>query len=165
MFDYYEPYYTYGPAAADSITQANMTAAGIVYDYWDVWYNSQADYETVLGNYDAVIYAGVYDWTLWPEVSTDHTLTEFVDNGGKMLYSSEEVLGDYSGYEDISFSSGHFVYDVLGVEWVGNDYNYVEVAAGDDGGTGLIAGLTAEDIPLDASFMTATGSMADLTAG
>ena len=161
MFDYYEPYSIYGPADADSITQANMNAAGIVYDYWDVWYNSQADYETVLGNYDAVIYAGIYDWTLWPELSADHTLTEFVDNGGKMLYSSEEVLGDYSGYEDISFSSGHFVYDVLGVEWVGNDYNYVEVAVGDDGGTGLINGLPTEDIALNAD-LDYFGSMADL---
>ena len=163
MYDYYAPYYTYGPADADSIMKANMTAAGFFYDYWDVWDNYQADYASVLSNYDAVIYAGVYDWDMNPEESAEHSLTEFVDGGGFLLYSSEEVLGTYGDWGDDydTFWPGHFVYDVLGVEWVGNDYNYVGVATDDDGGTGLIADLDTATIIL-ADTVDYFGSMADL---
>jgi hypothetical protein len=162
MLDYYEPYIDYGPSLADSIMKANISNAGMVFDYWDTWNNYQADYTTVLSNYDAVIYAGVYDWTMNPEESSVHTLAEFVDNGGYLLYSSEEVLGTFTDWEDLSFEPGHFVYDVLGVEWVGNDYNYVGIATNDDdGGTGLITGLSEETIVL-ADTIDDLGSMADL---
>jgi hypothetical protein len=97
-----------------------------------------------------------------PYSTADNSLSEFVAGGGYMLFSSEEVLGTLTDWADVSFSPGDFVYDVLGVGWVGNDYGYLEVIAGDDGGTGLIAGLPSEDIPLDVSFMEATGSMADI---
>ena len=163
MRDHNEPYDDYGCAYADSILRVNMESVGIDdYDTWVVWDNGSADYVSVLSNYTSVIYAGVLDWTPMPYSTADNSLSEFVAGGGYMLFSSEEVLGTLTDWVDASFSTGDFVYDVLGVEWVGNDYAYIEVAAGDDGGTGLIAGLPAEDIPLDASFMTATGSMADL---
>lgn len=161
MLDYYGPNIDYGPSLADSIMKANISNAEMVYDYWDVWNNYQADYATVLSNYDAVIYAGVYDWVMNPEESSVHPLAEFVDNGGYLLYSSEEVLGEYTDWEDLSFGQGHFVYDVLGVEWVGNDYNYVGVVTYDDGGTGLITGLSEETIVL-ADTIDYFGSMADL---
>ena len=90
-------------------------------------------------------------------------MTAYVNGGGNLFYTSEEVLGEYTGWEDITFSPGHFVYDVLGVEWVGNDYNYAAVAAYDDGGAGLIDGLSDSAIYLDSLMFPLTGvSMADL---
>ena len=163
MRDHDAEYDSYGAAAADEVLRANMESAGLDdYDSWVVWDDGAADYNSVLSHYTAVIYAGVLDWTPMPFSTADNSLSEFVDGGGYMLFSSEEVLGTLTDWADVSFSEGDFVYDVLGVEWVGNDYNYLEVVAGDDGGTGLIAGLPSEDIPLDDSFMSATGSMADL---
>jgi len=150
----------YGVVGADSTVKANMTAAGLVYDAWSVGIDYLPDFGTVLDNYDAVIYAGVLDWTLMPEAAGEHTLTEFVDNGGYLLYGSEEVLGTYTNWEDLSFSAGHFAYDVLGVEWVGNDYNYDSVLVYD--ATSLTPGLATGNIALDVASMPYTGSMADL---
>ncbi|HJL54159.1 MAG TPA: hypothetical protein QF695_16230, partial [Arenicellales bacterium] len=166
MFDY-QTYHAYGPADADSILMANMDAvdswgvSGVSYDKWEVHANGLADNGTVMSNYAGIVYAGVYDWNLWPEASADHSLTEFVANGGYLFYSSEEVLGVYTGWEDLSFAPGHFVYAVLAVEWVGNDFNYAAVAAYDDGGAGLIDGMSAEAIDLNVS-LDYYGSMADL---
>ncbi|MDP7654014.1 MAG: FlgD immunoglobulin-like domain containing protein [Candidatus Marinimicrobia bacterium] len=163
MFEGYAGYESYGPAAADSILKANLDAVGVGYDHWDVVANGLADNGTVTSNYEGVLYAGAYDWHLWPEASADHPLTAYVDGGGYLLYSSEEVLGEYTNWEDIAFAPGHFVYDVLGVEWVGNDYNYAAVAAYDDGGAGLIDGLSDSAIYLDSLMFPLTGvSMADL---
>ena len=169
MFEGYAGYEDYGPGAADSILMANMDAVdgwganGVNYDRWDVVANGLADNGTVMSNYGGVVYAGAYDWHLWPAASADHPLTAYVDGGGYLLYSSEEVLGEYTDWEDLSFAAGHFVYDVLGVEWVGNDYNYAAVAAYDDGGAGLIDGLSDSAIYLDSLMFPLTGvSMADL---
>jgi len=163
MRDHYEPYDDYGCAYADSTLRLNMESVGLDdYDTWVVWDNGEADYGTILSNYNSVIYTGVLDWNPVPYSTADNSLSEFVAGGGYMLYSSEEVLGTLTDWVDMSFSEGDFVYDVLGVEWVGNDYGYLEVATGNDGGTGLITDLPSEDISLDPSFMTATGSMADL---
>ena len=163
MQDHYPPYDGYGPGAADSVLMANLDAIGISYDKWDVGVDGLADNGTVMSNYAGILYAGVYDWNLWPDASSDHPLTAYVNGGGNLFYTSEEVLGEYTGWEDITFSPGHFVYDVLGVEWVGNDYNYAAVAAYDDGGAGLIDGLSDSAIYLDSLMFPLTGvSMADL---
>ena len=163
MQDHYPPYDGYGPGAADSVLMANLDAIGVSYDKWDVGVDGLADFYAVLGDYAGILYAGVYDWNLWPAASADHPLTQYVASGGNLFYTSEEVLGEYTGWEDLSFAAGHFVYDVLGVEWVGNDYNYAAVAAYDDGGAGLIDGLSDSAIYLDSLMFPLTGvSMADL---
>lgn len=163
MQDHYPPYDGYGPGAADSVLMANLDAIGIGYDKWDAGADGLADNGTVMSSYAGVLYAGVYDWNLWPDVSSDHPLTAYVNGGGNLFYTSEEVLGEYTDWEDVSFAAGHFVYDVLGVEWVGNDYNYAAVAAYDDGGAGLIDGLSDSAIYLDSLMFPLTGvSMADL---
>ncbi len=163
MQDHYPPYDGYGPGAADSVLMANLDAIGIGYDKWDAGADGLADNGTVMSSYAGVLYAGVYDWNLWPAASADHPLTQYVASGGNLFYTSEEVLGEYTGWEDLSFAAGHFVYDVLGVEWVGNDYNYAAVAAYDDGGAGLIDGLSDSAIYLDSLMFPLTGvSMADL---
>ena len=163
MQDHYPPYDGYGPGAADSVLMANLDAIGIGYDKWDAGADGLADNGTVMSSYAGVLYAGVYDWNLWPAASADHPLTQYVASGGNLFYTSEEVLGEYTDWEDLSFAAGHFVYDVLGVEWVGNDYNYAAVAAYDDGGAGLIDGLSDSAIYLDSLMFPLTGvSMADL---
>ncbi len=155
----YPNHEAYGAPVADSTVRANMTAEGLVYDSWSVADDYLPDFGSVLSNYEGVIYAGFLDWTLMPEVSAEHTLTEFVAGGGYLLYSSEEVLGTYTDWENLSFGAGHFAYDVLNVEWVGNDYNYDSVTVYD--ATSLTPGLATGNIPLDVDSYY-FGSMADL---
>jgi hypothetical protein len=130
--DHYVPYWVYGPGAADSIVNSNLTALGLGYDTWSVYDNYHPDPGSVLSNYDAVIYHAVFDWIPNPEETDVHPLGEFVADGGYLLFSSEEALGTYTDWEDISFSEGHFVYDVLGVSWVMNDIGYDSVNVKDD---------------------------------
>ncbi|MFQ6608795.1 MAG: T9SS type A sorting domain-containing protein [Fidelibacterota bacterium] len=167
MQDHYAPYDIYGPADADSVLIANLDAIGASYDKWDVWTNGLADNGTVLSSYEAILYTGVYDWDMWPEAAADHPLTAYVEGGGYLLYTSEEVLGTYGNWGDDYdvFWEGHFVHEVLGVEWVGNDYNYAAVAAYDDGEAGLLDGVAGTmdtaAIELD-TLLDYFGSMADL---
>ena len=159
MSDHYVPYWVYGPGAADSVVNANLTALGQEYDTWSVYWNYQPDPGSVLSNYDAVIYHAVYDWIDNPEETDVHPLGEFVDGGGYVLYSSEEVLGTYTGWEDISFSEGHFVHDILGVEWVLNDVGYDSVNVKDD--LAVTAEMDTSEILLNAA-LDYYGSMADI---
>ena len=159
MSDHYVPYWVYGPGAADSVVNANLTALGQEYDTWSVYWNYQPDPGSVLSNYDAVIYHAVYDWIDNPEETDVHPLGEFVDGGGYVLYSSEEVLGTYTGWEDISFSEGHFVHDILGVEWVLNDVGYDSVNVKDD--LEVTAEMDTSEILLNAA-LDYYGSMADI---
>ena len=160
MADHYVPYWVYGPSAGDSIVKANLTATGIAYDNWSVWDNYQADYASVLSHYDAVIYHGLFDWIENPADAEVHPLSEFVDNGGFLLYSSEEAIGTWTGWEDISIPEGHFVHDVLGVEWVLNDVGYTTVKVKDD--LAVTNGMSPDathEVPGAFSYY---GSMADI---
>ena len=157
--DHYVPYWVYGPGVADSIVNSNLTALGQAYDTWSVYDNYHPDPVSVLSHYDAVIYHAVYDWIDNPEETDVHPLGEFVADGGYLLYSSEEALGTYTGWDDISFSEGHFVYDVLGVSWVMNDIGYDSVNVKDD------LAVTADMDTSEILFNTAIdyyGSMADI---
>ena len=160
MSDIYVPYWGYGAGVADSIVNSNLTALGQQYDTWSVYDNYQPDFGSVLSHYDAVIYSAVLDWIENPEETDVHPLGEFVANGGYLLFSSEEALGTYTGWDDISLPEGHFAHDVLGVEWVMNDVNYDSVNVKDD--LAVTAEMNTSEITLDPSFMTATGSMADI---
>ena len=160
MSDIYVPYWDYGAGVADSIVNSNLTALGQQYDTWSVYDNYQPDFGSVLSHYDAVIYSAVLDWIENPEDTDVHPLGEFVANGGYLLFSSEEALGTYTGWDDISFSEGHFVHDVLGVEWAMNDIGYSTVNVLDD--LAVTAEMDTSEITLDPSFMFATGSMADI---
>jgi hypothetical protein len=146
--DSYAPYAGYGPTDADSVLTANMDAVGTMYDKWVVWDNFQPDPGSVLSHYDAVIYSAVLDWVMNPEESDVHPLGEFVADGGFLLYSSNEAIGTYSDWEDIYFSAGHFVHDVLGVEWVGNDIAYDSVFVSDPD-LAITADMDTNDIALD----------------
>ena len=156
--DSYGPYAGYGPADADSVLKENMDAVGAAYDKWVVWDNFQPDPGSVLSHYDAVIYSGVLDWVMNPEGTDVHPLGEFVADGGFLLYSSNEALGTYTDWEDITISEGHFVHDVLGVEWVMNDIAYDSVFVSDPD-LAITADMDTNDIafncytyPFDCSF-------------
>ena len=166
MSDLYEPYGAngaygdLGPSQADTLVNNNLTATGTSYDTWSVYNNYQPDFGSVLSNYDAVIYHGVFDWIENPADAEVHPLTEFVDNGGFLLYSSEEAIGTYTGWEDMSIPSGHFVHDVLGVEWVMHDIGYTTVKVKDD--LALTNGMSPDDtLDVPGSFSN-WGSMADI---
>ena len=157
--DHYVPYWVYGPGAADSIVNSNLTALDLGYDTWSVYDNYHPDPGSVLSNYDAVIYHAVYDWIANPEETDVHPLGEFVADGGYLLFSSEEALGTYTDWEDISFSEGHFVYDVLGVSWVMNDIGYDSVNVKDD--LAVTAEMDTSEILLNTAI-DYYGSMADI---
>ncbi|SVA46242.1 uncharacterized protein METZ01_LOCUS99096, partial [marine metagenome] len=161
MSDHYVPYWVYGPGDADSIVNVNMASLGVAYDTWSVWDNYQPDPGSVLSQYDAVVYHAVYDWVLNPTETDVHPLGEFVASSPSnfLLYSSEEVIGTYTDWEDISIPAGHFVHDVLGVEWAMNDIGYDTVNVLDD--VAVTADMTTDDIPLNAA-LDYFGSMADI---
>ena len=138
MSDLYEPYGAggpygdLGPTVLDDTLKDNLTALGQDFDSWSVYNNYQADYGTVLAHYDAVVYQGVFDWIANPGEADVHPLGEFVDNGGYLLYSSEEALGTWTDWEDITIPDDHFAYEYLGVEWVMHDIGYDSVNVLDD---------------------------------
>ena len=158
IFDY-ATYWTYGPSASDSSVMANMTAANVSYDRWSVYDNYQPDPSSVLSHYDKVIYTGVYDWNANPIDSDIHPLGEYVASGGYLLFSSEEALGTYTDWEDVSFGEGTFVHDVLGVEWVMNDIAYDSVNVKDV--VSVTGGMNADELTMNASI-DYFGSMADI---
>ena len=160
MADHYEPYWVYGPGAADSIVKANMDELNVAYDNWDVWDNYQPDYGSVLSHYNAVIYHGVFDWIENPAQADVHPLGEFIDNGGYLFYSSEEAIGTWTGWVDDNIPSGHFAYDVLGVQWVMHDVGYDTVNVKDD--LPITTGMDSEvHYNVDGSI-SYYGSMADI---
>ena len=88
MRDHYEPYDDYGCAYADSTLRLNMESVGLDdYDTWEVWDNGEADYGTILSNYNSVIYTGVLDWNPVPYSTADNSLSEFVAGGGSVSYT------------------------------------------------------------------------------
>ena len=123
--DYYTWYYEDDYDAANyARTQTIITAAGLTVDYWDADADFIMDTRSVLNQYDAVIWNSYGDWdgAYMPVNTFDNPLTGYVEQGGELLYSSEEIIGtwfDWPTYQD--FAPGQFMYDVLNVNWAAND--------------------------------------------
>jgi hypothetical protein len=113
----------------DTKVTGTLDALGVNYDYWDVDGRGYIppDYYTIISKYEAVIWCGFADWVLnsFPENTAENPFAEYVKNGGQMLFSSEEMIGQ-SHFDDGSytFGPGEAAYDVLNVEWIGYDWNY-----------------------------------------
>jgi len=120
-----EAFTWYYGAKYDSVnydrTVVAATAAGLTIEYWDYDVEWLMDGESVLDQYDAVIWNSYFEQNGWhmPVATIDNPLANY---DGKILYSSEEIIGAWFGwpqYQD--FYAGDVMYDVFGVNWAGND--------------------------------------------
>ena len=137
----YDPYDWYYPSSPDSaldvLMREALTGTNFDYDFWDVDVHGTPDYLTVLSNYRAAIWHGFAEWEpVFPVLTKDNPFAEFLANGGRLLCSSDELLGTHSTYVqndfsgpwfDVNFGPGWAAYDVLGVTRVYNDYNYSDI--------------------------------------
>ena len=120
-----DPYEWWHGVNLDHYLTNVLDAMGVNYDFWDSDALGMMDSKTVLNNYHTVMWVGYADWDpVMPFSSHDNTLSEFLDNGGNLFFSSEEMLGTWTNWTDVDFSPGDFPYDYLGVQWVGNDFGY-----------------------------------------
>ncbi|NQV16566.1 T9SS type A sorting domain-containing protein, partial [bacterium] len=106
-------------------TEAAISIAGLALDYYDLDELYLMDTRSILNQYDLVIWNAYADWdpAYMPVASFDNPLTGYVEQGGRLLYSSEEMIGTWFGwpqYQD--FYPGDFMYDVLNVNWAANDF-------------------------------------------
>ncbi|MCF7823449.1 MAG: T9SS type A sorting domain-containing protein [Candidatus Marinimicrobia bacterium] len=131
-----DDYYTwhYG-ANYDSVNYARTVAiaeaAGFTIEYYDLDEFYLMDSYSILDQYTAVIWNGYGDWdpACMPVNTFDNPLTEYVAQGGHLLYSSEEMIGtwfDWPQYQE--FEPGQFMYDVLRVNWAANDFGNDSIA-------------------------------------
>ncbi len=135
-----EAYTWYYGAKYDSVNYArtleSTEACGLTMDYYDLDELYLMDTYSILNRYNAVIWNAYGDWnpTYMPLNTFDNPLSEYVLNGGKLLYSSEEIIGtwfDWPQYQD--FYQGQFMYDILEVNWAANDFGIDSIAPDPNG--------------------------------
>ncbi|MBN2012676.1 T9SS type A sorting domain-containing protein [candidate division KSB1 bacterium] len=156
--DYYTWYYL---SSVDSLVTSTLdeiaAAKGFTYDMWDVDMYGAPDYQTVLSNYTSVIWHGYGDWdaSVFPMMTNDNPFGPFVANGGNLLFSSEEMLGQLYADADGNFQEasplpGEAAYDILNVAWIGPDYNYdsLKVMSAEEPLTlGMSATMKMDELP------------------
>jgi len=142
-----DPYDWYYGGKIDSIVVASLdrVAAG-TYDYWDVDMYGPPSYIGFLDQYTSVIWHGYADWEeSFPFWTVDNPFAPFVDNGGNLLFSSEEMLGTLYGWDGyVDLAPGEAAYDVLGISWYAPDmaYDTLKIYTGAESDP-LVAGMDA----------------------
>jgi len=142
------------------------------YDYWDVDQYGSPDYQSVLSHYNSVIWHGYADWdaTVFPKYTIDNPFYPYVQKGGNLLFSSEEMFGvlyanvDGSYPSEVTTEPGESVYDILGVSWIAPDFNYdtirvmdqAEILAG-----GMDSLLILDALPLEPYGLGHMGDLVD----
>jgi hypothetical protein len=100
----------------------------VYYQVWDVDEHGTPDYWTVLSHYIHCIWVGFGDWIeSFPMQTIDNPFARYLENGGDLLFSSEEMMGNWTSWTNYTFSSGEMAYDWLGVEYVEHDLNYQQI--------------------------------------
>jgi hypothetical protein len=108
-----------------TITDVLDAMTYVIYQVWDVDEYSTPDYWTVLNHYPHCLWVGYGDWEFsFPMNTIDNPFGLYLENGGDFLFSSEEMMGNWTGWIDYTFSPGEIAYDWLGVEYVEHDINY-----------------------------------------
>jgi len=102
---------------ADSYWPSNVS---FEYDSWNYGEATSG----LLNNYDNVI-------EIWNEnfgVYNDSTIRLWIEGAGNRNYllAGQEYLGAWNGYNDTSFVSGDFIYDILGIDSSFNDITYID---------------------------------------
>ncbi|MFH1736144.1 MAG: T9SS type A sorting domain-containing protein, partial [bacterium] len=142
----------------DSTITAILDDLGYAHDYWDVDDNGAPDHWTVLSNYDFCIWVGYcdYDSSVFPMESANNPFSDYLQNGGSFLWSSEEMLGKWTGWVDTTFEAGNFAHDWLNIGDLYNDIGFTSIeATGDILCTGITSPFGYDPPPL--------GSMSDYT--
>lgn len=135
----------------NTITDA-LDALGVNYDIWDVDLNGAPDAWTVLSHYQHAIWVGYADWdeTVFPMNSVDNPFSIFLKSGKSLLFSSEEMLGTWTGWNNVSFEPGNFAHDWLHIGSVVNDMGYTELQiTGDPMVSGMTAPVELTGFPMD----------------
>jgi hypothetical protein len=131
---------------ADSLYDTTLTdildGMAVTYDVYDVDVEGTPDHNTILANYDECFWVGFGDWdgSVFPMNTPDNPFTKFLMQGKSFLFSSEEMLGNWTGWTDGSFAAGNFAYDWLLIGSLYNDINYSDIQVSADP---MCAGLTS----------------------
>ncbi len=155
--DYYTWYYGADYDAVNyARTQTAATAAGVTLDYYDLDELFLMDTRSILDHYQAVIWNAYADWagSMMPIATADNPLSNYA---GTILYSSEEMLGTWFGWENASFGPGDFIYDRMGISWYGADFAPDSITA--DQTSDVAVGIA--DFNLESGNF-AFGNMADI---
>jgi hypothetical protein len=124
----YEEYYghpNYDPMMTDA-----LDAAAFVPDYhvWDVDVNGTPDFWTVLNNFESCFWVGYLDWeAVFPMASSDNPFSLFLASGKDLLFSSEEQMGVWTDWVDVTYVEGDFAYDWLHILDIQNDIGYASI--------------------------------------
>ncbi|MBU0710714.1 T9SS type A sorting domain-containing protein [bacterium] len=121
-----DPYDWYYKSSVDSIVVSSLDRIGVHYDYYDVDRYGPPSYQGFLDRYPAVIWHGYADLhESFPYYTKDNPFAPFINNGGHLLFSSEEMLGTLLGWDGFIVTElGQSVYDVLGISWYAPDMAY-----------------------------------------
>ena len=117
------------------ILSSAIDSVGIAYTYYDADDEGGSPDLAMLESYDLVIWHTssidnqLFFWNGLDEVNSDIVL--YLEGGGNMWVIGNDYLFDFYGSAPISFSSGDFPYDYLGLE------SYDVQSHADDGDTGL----------------------------
>lgn len=112
----------------DSTITDRLDALSINYDIWDADEFSTPDFWTVLNAYTRCFWVGYLDWNLnFPMSSADNPFSSFLGSGYSLLFSSEEQMGVWTNWVDVTYESGDFAYDWLHVLELYNDKGYTDI--------------------------------------
>ncbi len=113
------------PNQESKITDALDAIPAVTYQLWDVDMYGIPDYWTVLTNYDHCIWVGLYDWIdTFPQKTWNNPFSRFLSDGKDLLFSSEEMVGTWTGWEYIDFHTGDFLRDWMHVGAINHDLGY-----------------------------------------
>ncbi|GEM_PF-963076 len=121
-----DPYDWYYRSSVDSVVVSSLKRIDVHYDYYDVDQYGPPSHIGLLDHYSSVIWHGYADWDeSFPYATEDNPFMPFIEAGGNLLFSSEEMLGTLLGWDGyVSTHPGQAVYDVLGVSWYAPDMAY-----------------------------------------
>ena len=142
-----DPYDWYYGSSVDSIVVASLNRIDVHYDYYDVDQHGPPSYQGFLDEYSAVIWHGYADWEMsFPYATADNPFMPFIENGGNLLFSSEEMVGTHLGWDGyVTPLTGQAVVDVLGISWYAPDMEYdtIRVYPGSEN-ENLVSGMDAK---------------------
>ncbi len=113
----------YGSLLIPGVYNWVLDTLGISYDYYYTYDYGKGD-TTIFSpsQYDVVVWDGAYNWeTPLSPYTSSNMLTYYLNNGGGLILTSDELLGDWTDWKNVSFGPGNFIYDYFGVNGVYND--------------------------------------------
>ncbi len=122
---YYPEYFDY------SFSLENL---GYAHDYYEVALYGEPD-STIFrkSNYSLIIWNADMGWeTILKRASSENLLSSFLEEGGKLILTSDEIMGVWANWTDETFGPGDFVYDYLGITYLHNNIGMDTIIPADD---------------------------------